>query len=254
MTKIPEDILRSRARALRLYGLLANWPLVASEPWLCTVLDYEEKERAIRSHAYRMRNAKIGSFKDRADFDWKHPKKIDRDHISELFTLDFIKEGSNVIFIGPNGVGKTMLARNIAYDAVTRGVSTRYISASDMLNDLGGLNGSPLINRLKRYTRPSLLVIDELGYLRYDAHLADLLYEVVSRRYEAEASIVVTTNKAFSEWNQVFAGAACVATLIDRLCHRVEVVAIEGKSYRATEASARSKNKRAKRANKAKTK
>lgn len=247
MPKIPEDELRALAEKLRLYGLLAHWSEIVSEPWLARVVEMERQERARRSHEYRLRNAKIGSFKDRADFDWKHPKKIDRAQIDELFTLDFIAEGTNVVFVGPNGTGKTMLARNLGYDAVSRGVSTRYISASDMLASLGGLTGSMLTHRLKRYTSPSLLVIDELGYLRYDAHLADLLYEVISRRYDAEVSTVVTTNKPFVEWNQVFEGAACVATMIDRLCHRVELVQIDGPSYRATEARTRARKRSAKR-------
>jgi len=133
-----------------------------------------------------------------------------------------------VVFLGPNGVGKTLLARNFGHAAVTRGWATRYVSASDMLTDLASYNGSTLRARLKRYVSPRLLVIDELGYLSYDNQHADLLYEVVSRRYEQEASIVLTTNRPFKEWNQVFEGAACLATLIDRLCHRVEVVEIDG--------------------------
>ena len=105
-----------------------------------------------RSHEYRLRNAKIGAFKDRSEFDWKHPSKVDRLQIDELLTLDFIDEGTNVVFVGPNGIGKTMLARNLAYEAVSRGVSTRYTSASDMLAALGGLTGSMLPQRLRRYT------------------------------------------------------------------------------------------------------
>jgi len=247
MPKIPEDELRALAKKLRLYGLVAHWGEVASKPWLPHVIEMERAERARRSHEYRLRNAKIGTFKDRSDFDWKHPKKIDRAQIDELFTLDFIDEGINVVFVGPNGTGKTMLARNLGYEAVSRGISTRYISASDMLASLGGLTGSMLTHRLRRYVNPTLLVIDELGYLRYDAHLADLLYEVISRRYDAEASTVVTTNKPFAEWNQVFEGAACVATMIDRLCHRVELVQIHGPSYRATEAKTRARKRSAKR-------
>ena len=245
--KIPENELRTEATQLRLYGLLANWADIATASWLPRVIEMERVERDRRSHEYRLRNAKIGNFKHRADFDWKHPKKIDRAQIDELFTLDFINEGVNVVFVGPNGTGKTMLARNLAYEAVSRGVRTRYTTASDMLATLSGLNGSMLTQRLKRYTSPSLLVIDELGYLRYDSHLADVLYEVISRRYEAERAIIITTNQAFAEWNLVFEGAACVSTMVDRLCHRVEIVQINGASYRATEAKLNAKSRRASR-------
>ena len=245
MAKTPEDELRKLAWKLRLYGLLANWSDVANLPWVPKLLEMERSERARRSHEYRLRNAKIGVFKDRSEFDWRHPTKVDRLQIDELFTLDFIREGINVVFVGPNGIGKTMLARNLAYEAVSRGVSTRYTSASDMLAALGGLTGSMLTQRLRRYTKATLLVVDELGYLRYDNLLADLLYEVISRRYDAEASTVITTNKPFSEWNQVFEGAACVSTMIDRLCHRVELVKLEGKSYRAKEANALARKRRA---------
>ncbi len=238
MPKIPDDELRELATKLRLYGMVANWSELAHEPWLPNLIEMERAENARRSHEYRLRNAKIGVFKDRADFDWKHPTKIDRAQIDELFTLDFVEEGTNVVFVGSNGTGKTLFARNLAYQAVSRGVSTRYISASDMLTSLGGLTGSMLTHRLRRYTTAPLLVIDELGYLSYDSHLADLLFEVISRRYEAQRSTVITTNKAFKDWNQVFEGAACVATMIDRLCHRVEVVKIEGESYRVTEGKA----------------
>ena len=133
MPRIPEDELRKLALKMRLYGLLANWSEVAGEPWLPKLLEMERAERARRSHEYRLRNAKIGAFKDRSEFDWKHPSKVDRLQIDELFTLEFINEGTNVVFVGPNGIGKTMLARNLAYEAVSRGVSTRYASASDVV-------------------------------------------------------------------------------------------------------------------------
>ncbi|NRA34615.1 MAG: ATP-binding protein [Polyangiaceae bacterium] len=242
----PEE-LRERAMQLRLHGLLSDWANVGGEPWVKQLIELEEVERARRSQEYRMRNAKIGNFKSRGEFDWKHPSKIDRLQIDELFTLDFVDEGQNVIFLGPNGVGKTLFARNLAYASVTRGWATRYVSASDMLNDLSSYNGSMLHNRLKRYVSPRLLVIDELGYLSYDNHHADLLYEVVSRRYEQNASIVLTTNRPFAQWNQVFEGSACLTTLIDRLCHRVEIVKIDGDSYRQSEGQASARTKRASR-------
>lgn len=137
----PDD-LRERANRLRLYGLLSEWASLADEPWVRRLLELEENERARRSHEYRLRNANIGPFKDRADFDWSHPTRIDRLQIDELFALDFVAEGQNVVFLGPNGIGKTMLARNLAYNAATRGLATRYVGASDMLNDLASYDGA----------------------------------------------------------------------------------------------------------------
>ena len=121
---------------------------------------------------------------------------------------------------------------------------SRFCVAADLLNDLSGLDGATLQTRVKRYVSPKLLVIDEVGYLRYDNRHADLLYEVVRGRYDKGRSIIVTTNKAFSEWNQVFESAACLVTLIDRLCHRAEIVEIRGDSYRVKESKARTKHKR----------
>jgi DNA replication protein DnaC len=237
--------LRTRADRLRLYGMLSEWASLASEPWAMRLIELEETVRALRSQEYRMRNAKIGAFKERADFDWTHPSRIDRLQIDELFTLNFVEEGQNVIFLGPNGVGKTLFARNLAHAAVSRGWATRYVSASDMLSDLSLYNGTMLRNRLKRYVGPRRLVLDELGYLSYDNQNANLLYEVVSRRYEQEASIVLTTNRPFAQWNQVLEGSACLTTLVDRLCHRVEIVQIEGTSYRQTEGKQRAKTRSA---------
>lgn len=247
-TKVHDvDELRRRAQKLRLYGLLSDWGRLCTKPWIAELLELEEHERARRSREYRINNAKIGALKPIVDFDWKHPKKIDRRLVEDLFELDFITEPANVVFVGPNGVGKTMLAQNLAYEAIIRGHAVRFTSASNMLNDLSGLDGSALKLRLKRYVNPKLLVIDELGYLSYDNRHADLLYQVISRRYENQAALVLTTNKPFAEWNQVFDSAACLVTLIDRLCHRCEIVAIEGTSYRVKEAKQRAASKRAKR-------
>ena len=136
--------------------------------------------------------------------------------------------------MGANGLGKTMIAKNIAYSAVTAGQSVLFRTASDLLADLEC--DSPQLRRRKfsYYARPRLLCIDEVGYLSYDSSAADLLYEIVNRRYERN-SILITTNRAFKDWNAVFPNAACIATLLDRLTHHADITLIEGQSFRVRE-------------------
>ena len=230
----------SRVQRLRLHGLLAHWPEVADKPWVAELCAYEEHERHRRSLERRLRYARIGAFKSMADFDWSWPKKIDKDAALDLLSLGFVDEGVNAILLGPNGVGKTMLLRNIAHQAVLRGHTVRFTTASDMLSDLAAQESSAALKRrLRRYCQPRLLCIDEVGYLSYDSRYADLFFEVVTRRYEGPRSIVLSTNKPFSEWSQVFPNAACVVTLVDRLLHRSEILAIEGDSFRLKEATER---------------
>jgi DNA replication protein DnaC len=243
-----EDALRARTQRLALYGVLAHWDELAVEPWLPQLLEYEEQERTRRSLERRIRNARIGSFKPLADFDWKWPDKVDREAIEELFQLQFLEEGANVVLLGPNGVGKTMVIKNLAHHTVLRGHTVRFVTASDMLNDLAVADTSRALGRrLQRYCRPRLLCIDEVGYLAYDSRYADLLFEVVTRRYEAHNPVAISTNKVFAEWSDVFPNAACVVTLVDRLIHRSELLEIEGKSYRLKEAKERAAAQRRKR-------
>lgn len=233
------DEMRKRAAALGLHGLVARWDDLAEAPWVTELLAGEEAERKRRSLERRLKNARIGAFKAMADFDWSWPTKIPRDAVEELLSLRFIDEGANAVFLGPNGVGKSMITQNIAHAALLRGYTVRYTTASAMLAELASQDGSiALQRRLRRYCRPQLLVIDEVGYLSYDNRHADLLFEVVTRRYR-EKSIVISTNRRFAEWNEVFPNAACVVALVDRLVHDAEIVSIEGESYRAKEAAER---------------
>lgn len=247
-TPSPADPLRERAARLKLFGLLAHWDEHRSAPWLGTVVEQEEAERGKRSLERRVRDARVGRFKSIADFDWSWPKEIDRAHVEELLSLEFLKEIANVVLIGPSGVGKTMVAKNLVYQAVLRGFSARFVTASELLNDLVAQESAAALGRrLGRYARPALLAIDEVGYLSYDSRHADLLFQVVSRRAE-QRSTIVTTNRVFREWSGVFPNASCVVALVDRLVQRAEIVKIDGESYRAREAKEREAKRAAARA------
>ena len=239
-----------RLRALKLHGLLAHLDEVREQPWLTHLLDWEEQERARRGLERRLRRARLGTFKPMADFDWDWPKKIDRPHVDDLFRLDWLASATNVVLAGPNGIGKTMIAKNLAYQAVLAGASVLALTASELLNSLADqATSQSLQRRLAAVCRPQLLVLDELGYLSYDSRHADLLFEVVSRRY-LQRPILLTTNKAFSEWAEVFPNATSVVTLVDRLVHRCELLALDGESYRLKESkenAQRSAQRRARR-------
>jgi DNA replication protein DnaC len=240
------DALAATLQKLRLFGLLARIDEIRDKPWLEEVLAIELEEKTRRSLAHRRHIAGIGSFKAISSYDWKWPRKIDRPLVDDLFTLGFLAEGANVVFLGPNGVGKTMFLRNLADRALHAGHAVVVRTASDLLADLIKQESSEArARRLAVYVRAHLLCIDEVGYLSYDARHADLLFEVVTRRYEKNRSIVLTTNKPFAEWPTTFPNAACVVTLVDRLMHRAEVVMIEGDSYRLREAEERQRERAA---------
>lgn len=246
----PHSSLRLRAHRLGLWGLLLNWDEVASEPWIPRLIELEEHERSRRSLERRLRTSRIGRFKPIADFDWAWPKEIDKDLIEELLELGFVSERANVVLVGPNGVGKTMIAQNLVHHAILRGYTARFTTASELLNDLAAQDSSrTLTQRLRFYCYPDILAIDEVGYLATSSEHADLLFEVITRRYE-EKSVILTTNKAFRDWNEVFPNSTCVVTLIDRLVHKAEIVKIKGKSYRLKEAEEREQRRLEKQKNK----
>lgn len=247
----PLSALKKQAILLKLYGLVAHWEELSEPeiPWVEKLIRWEENERNRRGLERRLGNAKIGRFKPLVDFDWKWPKKLSRDAISGLMTLSFLEEVANIVFVGPNGIGKSMVAKNIAHHAALNGYTVLFVSAADMLNDLAAQDGdNGLRRRLKYYSQPQLLMIDEVGYLSYGNRHADLLFEIINRRYEKKSTLV-TTNRPFAEWGEVFPNAACVVSLIDRLIHHAEVIAFEGDSYRVKEAK-----ERASRRSQAKTK
>ena len=210
------------------------------------VAEAEQRERAKRSLDRRVRSSKLGGFKPIADFDWAWPKRIDRDVVEAALKLDFLDEARNIVIVAPQGLGKTMIAQNISHAALLAGHSALFITAAQMLLDLGAQESvRALDRRFRYYTSRSLLCIDEIGYLSYDARNADLLFQVVSRRYERR-SLVLTTNLAFSDWPTIFPNASCTTALIDRVVHHAEIIAIEGESYRRREAEAVKSSRRSK--------
>ncbi|MGH8135638.1 MAG: IS21-like element helper ATPase IstB [Steroidobacteraceae bacterium] len=214
-------------------------PVVQLERLVQTELDARLHQRVER----RLKDARLGRFKPLADFEWTWPTQIHRSTVERVFTLDFLTQRENVIIVAPNGLGKTMLAKNLVHQAILAGHSARFLTAADLILDLTSQDTArALQRRLRTYLRPSLIAIDEVGYLAYDAHAADLLFQVVSRRYE-QKSLVVTTNLPFKQWDTVFPNAACAVALIDRLTHHAEIIAIDGESYRKREAEQAQKRK-----------
>lgn len=238
---------RQRATALQLHGVLAHWAECADQPWLDSLLGWEEVERKRRSLERRLRCAHIGRFKPLADFDWAWPTQCDQRAIAELMSLDFLSNATNAILVGASGLGKTMIAQNIAHQAVLHGHTVMFATAGQLLGELAGLDSdSALRYRLRRYAAPDLLVVDEVGYLSYSNRHADLLFELINRRHEKKSTLI-TTNKAFSEWSEVFPNASCVVAMIDRLVHHADILAIKGESYRRKEAQERAAAKSKKR-------
>jgi len=245
--------LQTHAQQLGLFGLIAQWDRYGACEWVPKLLDIEQSERTRRSLERRLQNARIGNFKAMVDYDYDWNEKPDRETLEDVLSLECIKDNCNVVLLGPNGVGKTMILKNLAYQAIVAGHTVLFCTASDMLSDLAAQDSSSaLARRVRRYTGPRLLCIDEVGYLSYDNRYADLFFEVVSRRYQNNLPIALSTNKPFSEWPQVFPNAACVVTLVDRLMHRCELVEIQADSYRLKEANERATAKARQRASRRK--
>ena len=240
------DTLRQQVSALKLHGLLAHWDELTDDAlaWVAQWIDWETRERAQRGLQRRLRAAHIGRFKPLADFDWDWPTQCDKAAVATLMRLDFIAEAVNVVLVGPNGVGKSLIAQNLAHQAVLNGHSALFVNAAQMLGELAAQDGdNALRRRFAHYARPDVLVVDEIGYLSYGTRHADLLFEIVNRRYERKPTII-TTNRPFAEWSEVFPNAACVVSIVDRLIHHAEILVIEGESYRMREAKQRAARKK----------
>jgi DNA replication protein DnaC len=254
MTTTPKNDLSFQLKQIGLRGLAANledflaraikahW---SAHMQLDQLAQLEAADRSRRSLERRLHVSGIKTFKPMADYEWDWPAKIERDVIERALTLDFLPEARNLVLIGRNGLGKTMIAQNICHAAVLAGSSVLFRPAPALLEELQRQTPEGRRRKLRAYANVDLLCVDEVGYLSFDDKAADLLYEVINRRYERKP-VILTTNRPFVEWNEVFPNATCIATLLDRLLHHADVTVIEGKSYRVRESERESAARRKK--------
>jgi len=186
-----------------------------------------------RSTQRRIRLARFPQIKTLEQFKWTWPKKINKAHVQSLFHLKFIEQKANVIFLGGVGLGKTHLAAALGYAACLKSHSVLFATAISVINNLSAAkNIGRLKEELKKYCKPNLLILDELGYLPIDDAGAHLLFQIISERYE-KGSTIITTNKAFKNWAEIFNNDATLASaILDRLLHHAETILIEGQSFR----------------------
>jgi DNA replication protein DnaC len=239
---IPEHVLVQQLTRLQLPYFVQHYPALteqaARESWthgrfLEHLVAGEIARRDEALVARRVKAARLPGIKTLDGFDWSWPKKINRAQVQHLFRLEFLPQHGNVILLGGVGVGKTHLAIALAYTACLHGKTALFTSAVDIVNALAAAQATGGIKReMARLLKPSLLVIDELGYLPIDQFGADGLFQVISQRYERR-STVITTNRAFKQWPEIFNhDSTLTAALLDRLLHHAESVVIEGRSYR----------------------
>jgi len=240
------DHLLTRVKALKLHGVAAHWNELTYKEEVAQLVIWEEEERASRSLNRRLTSAHLGRFKPLSEFDWSWPKKCDRNVIENLMQLDFLQDATNIILSGPNGVGKSTIACNLVYQTILQGHTACFVTAAQLLSELASQDSDRALRyKLKAYAKPSLLVIDEVGYLPFSNRGADMLFQLISERYEKKSTLI-TTNKPFAQWNEVFPNAACVVSLIDRLVHHSEIINIEADSFRLKEAKERAVSKKSK--------
>jgi DNA replication protein DnaC len=226
--KLP--FLKSQYAELAQQAAREHWTHV---DYLARLIDGEYQQRRQHTVQLRVRTARFPVVKTLEQFQWDWPKKINRLQVQNLFRLDFLAQKANVIFLGTVGLGKTHLATALGYAACLEGHSVLFANAIDVINHLSAAQKKVTLKaELKKYLHPRVLILDEVGYLPIDQHGADLLFQVISQRYE-RGSIVLTTNKPFKQWPSIFNNDSTItAAVLDRLLHHAETIVIEGNSYR----------------------
>lgn len=235
------DTLREPLRSLKLPRIATVYQAEADqardknltfENYLEVLVSQEilsKQERALRQ---RLGQAKFPLVKTLDTFDFAATPSVPKQKILKLAEAHFVGQKENVIFLGPPGVGKTHLASGIAYAACQKGTKVLFVTAADLINALyASLADHSLERQLKTFTTPKLLIIDEVGFLPFDQKGADLFFQVISKRYE-KGSIILTTNRPFKEWGEIFHNNTLAGALIDRLAHHAEIINLKGESYR----------------------
>jgi DNA replication protein DnaC len=240
----PSDLaqLDAQLNRLQLHHIQSHYQAVATQAaeqqrshldYLAQLVEGEATMRENRSIERRIKNARFPVLKSLDNFQWSWPKKINRPHIQNLFRLAFVATQTNIVLIGNVGVGKTHLAIALGHTACLNGHSVLFTTAVDIINTLAAAQATGQLKReFHRYLKPAVLIVDELGYLPIDKHGADLLFQIISQRYE-HAPIVITTNRAYKHWSQIFNNdSTLTSAILDRVLHHAETVIIEGQSFR----------------------
>ena len=238
----PNTLLNQQLDQLKLPDIKAHYAELAQQAaqqswdhiqYLTRLIDGQYQQRRQHAVEARVKAARFPVIKTLEQFQWDWPKSINRLQVQTLFRLQFIEQNANVIFLGTVGLGKTHLATALGYAACLEGQSVLFANTIDIINNLStAQKRNALKNELKKYLRPRVLVLDELGYLPIDQHGADLLFQVISQRYE-RGSIILTTNKPFKQWPSIFNNDSTITSaVLDRLLHHAETVVIEGTSFR----------------------
>jgi DNA replication protein DnaC len=201
--------------------------------YLAHLMHEEANLRKDRATQNRIRLARFPVIKTLDQFRWDWPTQINQLQVQHHFRLDFVKDKTNLIFLGGVGLGKTHLATALGYRACLKGYAVLFATAIEVIHSLATAKSAGRLKaELKKYTKPALLILDELGYLPIDKTGADLLFQVISRRYEKGATIM-TSNRAFKDWTKIFnQDATLTAAILDRLLHHADTIIIEGKSFR----------------------
>ena len=239
---LPSDELDRHLLDLKLAFIADNYrelaQTAASKPqshveYLAQLVEGEALRRQDRATHRRIRLARFPVIKTLDEFRWDWPTQINRAQVQHHFTLNFLAEHMNLIYLGGVGLGKTHLASALGYAACLQGYSVLFASAIDVINTLATAKSAGRLKlELKKYAKPVLLILDELGYLPIDKSGADLLFQVISLRYE-QGSTLITTNRAFKDWPKIFNNdSTLTAAILDRLLHHAETIVIEGKSFR----------------------